>query len=497
MRSLHKLFRSVVIFVVVALTVPCGSELLLSARSPRQSAAGQKGSGKGVVNWPRFRGPDCNPVSDHPRLPVRWSKTENIEWVADVPGVGWSSPVVWGKRIFMTAATSNQPMKQPMLGTDYSNDYLAELRAQGRSTEEINKRLYARDREMPHELEISLMLYCYDLESGKKLWERQVYHGNPHGGRHSKNSHASETPVTDGKRVYVYFTDYGLYAYDFSGKQVWAMALGRHETWRDWGTGASPALHGDRLFVQNDNEQQPFLAAFDTRTGKELWRKPRNLGASRKTGWSTPFVWENGLRTEVVTIGPGAAVSYGLDGNELWRMKRMAQGTVIQSPFAWNNLLFLTSGTPGESTRPIAAVRAGGSGDITPTEPDNRNEHVVWYDRLAGGTYLPTPVIYGNALYAVNDKGIISRHNAATGERAYRTRISAEASTFTASPWAYNGKVFVLSEEGDTFVVDATEEFKLLGVNPLGEFSMASPAIVGDRLLIRTQNHLYSIRNRR
>lgn len=496
MRYFRKLFGSVVALGVVVVMVPSVRRPLLWAGPQTQSASRRASSGKAAANWPQFRGPSSNPVSDNPELPVRWSGTENVEWVAEVPGVGWSSPVVWGKRIFVTAATSEQPMKQPSLGTDFSNEYLAELRAQGLSAEEVNKRLWARDREMPHEIVISLMLYCYDLERGKRLWERQIYHGNPHGGRHSKNSYASETPVTDGKRVYVYFTGYGLYAYDFGGKQVWAAPLERHETWRDWGTGASPALHGKRLFVLNDNEQQPFLAAFDTRTGKELWRKPRSLGANRKTGWSTPFVWENSIRTEVVTVGPGAVVSYGLDGTELWRMNRMAVGT-IQSPFAWNGLLYVTSGTPGEGNRPIAAIRAGGSGDITPPDSENRNEYVAWYDRLAGGTYLPTPVIYQNALYVLTDKGIFSRFDAATGERTYRSRVTPGASTFTASPWAYNGKVFVLSEEGDTFVINAGEQFELLGVNSLGEFSMATPAIVGDRLLIRTQGRLYSIRNRR
>jgi len=496
MRNFRELFRSIMVFGVVALMVPSGGEPLLSAGQKQQLASRRAISDEATANWPRFRGPASNPVSDNPKLPVRWSKTENVEWVTDVPGVGWSSPVVWGDRIFVTAATSQQPMKQPSLGTDYGNEYLAKLRAQGLSAEEINKRLYARDREMPHELVISLMLYCYELKSGKRLLEQQIYNGNPRGGRHSKNSYASETPVTDGKSVYVYFTDYGLYAYDFAGKQVWATPLERRETWRDWGTGASPALHGDRLFVLNDNEQKPFLAAFDTRTGKELWRQPRSLGARGKTGWSTPFVWENTLRTEVVTIGPGAAVSYDLDGAELWRMKRMA-ARAIQSPFSWNDLLYVTSGTPGANNRPIAAIRAGGSGDITPPEPENRNEYVVWYDRLAGGTYLPTPVIYKNGLYVLSNKGIFSRHDAETGERIFRSRVAPNASAFTASPWAYNGMVFALSEEGDTFIINAAEQYELLGINSLGEFSMATPAIVGDRLLIRTQSHLYSIRNRR
>jgi outer membrane protein assembly factor BamB len=487
-------FTQIVALGVAALMSPSLVKSPLAA-GQQQASSGPADSGN-TASWPRFRGPDSNPVSDNPNLPVKWSKTENVEWVADVPGVGWSSPVVWGTRIFMTAATSEQRMKPPSLGTEFSNEYIAELRAQGLSAEEVNKRLWARDREMPHEIVISLMLYCYDLGSGKRLWERQIYHGTPRGGRHVKNSFASETPVTDGARVYAYFTDYGLYAFDFEGTQIWATPFERHATVRDYGTGASPALHRDRLFVLNDNEEQSFLAAFDVRTGKELWRKPRTIEPARKTGWSTPFVWENRLRTEVVTLGPGVAISYGLDGTELWRIKRMG-GVAIQSPFAWNDLLFVTSGTSGDNNKPIVAIRAGGSGDITPSEPENKNEHVAWYERLAGGTYLPTPVIYKNALYVLYDKGILSRFKVDTGERIFRSRIAPEASAFTASPWAYNGKVFLLSEEGNTFVVEAGEEYRLLGVNSLDEFALATPAIVGDRVLIRTRSHLYSIRNHR
>jgi outer membrane protein assembly factor BamB len=449
-----------------------------------------------AAQWPRFRGPDSNPVSENPNLPVSWSKTENVEWVADVPGVGWSSPVVWGKRVFITSATSDKPMKQPSLGVDFSNEYLAELKKQGLSAEEINKKLYERDREMPDEIVISLMLHCYDLETGKPLWARQMYKGRPAGGRHSKNSFASETPATDGKRVYVYLTDYGLFAYDFAGKQSWARPLKSHATTRDWGTGASPALHNDRLFILNDNEEQSFVAAFDTRTGKELWRTPRTVQPARKTGWSTPFVWENRERTELVTLGPAVAISYSLDGKELWRLNRMG-GVAIQSPFAWNDMLFVTSGSGGDDTRPIVAIRAGASGDITLRDEETRNEHVVWYDRVAGGTYLPTPVIYKNALYVLNDKGILSRRNAETGERTYQSRVAPGASAFTASPWAYNGHVFAISEEGDTFVIEAADQYRLVRVNSLDDFSMATPAIVGDRLLIRTQHRLYSIRNRK
>ncbi len=319
-------------------------------------ASSQRANPETPAHWPRFRGPDSNPVSDNPNLPVTWSRTENVEWVADVPGVGWSSPVVWGTRVFLTAATSDQRMKPPSLGTEFSNDYIAELRKQGLSGDEITKRLWARDREMPQDIVISLMLFCYDLESGKRLWERRIYHGNPRGGRHVKNSFASETPVTDGNRVYAYFTDYGLYAFDFDGKPVWATPFERRETIRDYGTGASPALYRDRVFVLNDNEEHSFLAAFDARTGNELWRTHRTVTPARKTGWSTPFVWENRLRTEVVALGPGVAISYGLDGRELWRINRMG-AVAIQSPFAWNDILFMTSGTSGDDNKPIVAIR--------------------------------------------------------------------------------------------------------------------------------------------
>lgn len=466
--------------------------LLLAASAPQSAQA----PADSAANWPRFRGPAANPVAENPNLPVSWSKTENVEWVADVPGAGWSSPVVWGNRVFLTAATSDKPMKQPSLGVDYSNEYLAELRKQGLSAAEINKKLYERDREMPDELEISLMLYCYDLETGKKVWERQMYKGHPAGGRHAKNSFASETPTTDGERVYVYLTDYGLFAYDLAGKEVWATPLKAHATTRDWGTGASATLYKDRLFVLNDNEEQSFVAAFDSRTGKELWRTPRSVQPARKSGWSTPFVWENNLRTELITLGPGVAISYGLDGKELWRVNRQG-GYAIQSPFAWKDLLFITSGAGGDTHRPVLAVRAGGAGDITPPGDETTSEHVVWYDGRAGGTYLPTPVIYKDALYVLNNRGIFARHDPRTGARVYQARVAPGASAFTASPWAYNGLVFLLSEEGDTYVIEAADEYRLVRVNALDDFSMATPAIVGDRLLIRTQHHLYSIRNRK
>jgi outer membrane protein assembly factor BamB len=282
------------------------------------------------------------------------------------------------------------------------------------------------------------------------------------------------------------------------GQPVWSTPLNAYPTIRDYGTGASPALHEDRLYVLNDNEEASFLAAFDKRTGKEIWRTARKFETRRKTGWSTPFVWENSLRTEIVTVGPGAVISYDLDGRELWRLSRMA-AVSIQSPFAANGVLFVAAGSGGDdnSNRPLVAIRPGGSGDITPAEPETKNEYVLWYNRLAGGTYLPTPILFDGAIYILYEKGIFARHDVETGERVYRSRIAPGASAFTASPWAYNGRIFALSEEGDTYVIEAGKEFRLLGVNPLEDWALASPAIVGDRLLLRTRSRLYSIRNDR
>lgn len=479
----HMRYRTTLLMTIAALGAAPFVALALMQSTPT------------AANWPRFRGPGANPVSENPNLPVSWSKTENVEWVADTPGTGWSSPVVWGNRVFITAATSDTPMKQPSLGVDYSNEYIAQLQRQGLSAAEVNKKLWERDREMPEELVIRLALYCYDLETGKKLWEREMYKGHPAGGRQVKNSFASETPTTDGERVYVYLTDYGLFAFDLEGKPAWTTPLKAHATVRDYGTGASASLYKDRLFVLNDNEEESFVAAFDTHTGKELWRTSRTVQPARKTGWSTPFVWENSARAELVTLGPGVAISYNLDGRELWRMNRMG-GYAIQTPFAWNGLLFLTSGAGGDADHPIAAIRPGATGDITPPASGTTDEHIAWFDRTAGGTYLPTPVIYKGALFVLTNTGIISRRNPETGERLYQARVAPGAAAFTVSPWAYNGHVFVTGEEGDTYVIDAgATEYKLVGKNSLDDFSMATPAIVGDRLLIRTQHRLYSIRN--
>ena len=447
------------------------------------------------VAWPQFRGPDSNPVGAHARLAERWSKTENVEWSREIPGRGWSSPIVTGGRVYLTTVTTEGKSKPPQTGTEYSNEYVAELMKQGLSTKEVLERVTARDIELPHEVKLHYFLYCLNLKSGEVEWRKEFHAGRPPGGRHRKNSFASESPVTDGKHVYVYVANLGLWAFDLKGKQVWSTPLAASPIYLDFGTGSSPALAGDLLVIVDDNQKQQYVAAFDKRTGKQVWRTNRDIGGRtepvQRSGWATPFVWRNPLRTEIVTVGPGEAISYDLAGKELWRLSGMAF-TPIPMPFAYGGLLYVDAGRG----KPLFALRPGAAGDVSLKEGQTSNEFVVW-SQPRGGTYLPTPVAYDGAVYALTETGILSRFDAKTGEQTYKTRIDPAATAFTTSPWAYNGKLFCLSEEGQTFVIAAGEKFQLLHVNALDEMAQASPALAGERLLIRTESRLYSIRRGR
>jgi outer membrane protein assembly factor BamB len=446
-------------------------------------------------DWPQFRGPDLNPVGLSKALPDRWSKTENVEWVATIPGRGWSSPIVTGGKVFLTTAVTEGKSKRPQIGTTYSTDYERELRASGLSKEEAEAKLIERDIEMPNEVMLHYWVYRLDLNTGAVDWKRELYSGHPPGGRHRKASFTSETPITDGQAVYVYIGNLGLWAVDLKGKLLWSEKLEAYPTYGECGTGGSPALAGDQIIILNDNEKQPFIASYDKRTGKRLWRTDRNVGDHvRKTGWSTPFVWRNALRTEIVAVGPGAALSYDLEGKELWRLSGMSS-IAIPSPFAYDGLLYLNGGYKSV----LFAVKPGASGDISLKKDagERSNEFVVWSD-AKGGTYLPTPLAYEGAVYVLNEVGILTRFDAKTGAQSYKQRLASDGGSgaFTSSPWAYNGKIFCLDEEGATYVVKAGATFELLRVNSQGEMALATPAIAGDRLLLRTETKLYSIRGK-
>jgi outer membrane protein assembly factor BamB len=418
-------------------------------------------------NWPHFRGPTMNAaVADNPDLPESWSETENVEWATDIPGIGWSSPVVWGNRVFLTTVTSDGEFERPKAG------------------------LYAPNgRPEPPPVQQEWLVYCLDLETGDVVWQRSVMAGMPTFPRHMKNSYASETPATDGERVYVRFGDLGLYAFDMDGQEVWNVQIPFKQTRSDWGSASSPVVHGDRLIVIYDNQEESWIAALDKRTGEEAWRAARDEVST----WATPYIWEHDQRTEIVTSGVNRVRSYDLDGNLLWEMDGRMSWAAIPTPFSSHGLVYVNTGYFGDQHRPAYAIRPGASGDISLADGETSNEYVAWYQPKAGN-YNTSPLVYGDIYYSLLDRGFFESYDALTGEPIYgRQRIKVGAS-FSASPWAYNGKIFAASEQGDTYVLKAGPAHEVLGVNSLGEMIMASPAIVGDRLLIRTESKIYSIK---
>lgn len=447
-------------------------------------------------NWPQFRGPDGSARIEGPSPPTSWTKENNVAWVAEIPGRGWSSPIVWGDKVFLTAAINVAgEFKEPSTGI-YGNDYAAELASQGLSDDEVLNRVVARDIELSSEAEdVRYMVYALDAESGAIVWERSVHEGKPFGGRHRKNTYASETPATDGERLYVYFGNVGLFALSLeSGSLAWRANWEPEPIYLDFGTASSPIVHGDRVYVQNDNQKRSFLAAIDKTNGREVWRVPRGLDDESmiRSGWATPFVWENETRTEIVAVGHSTATSYSTDGRELWRLSGLS-GQATPTPLAGGGLLFVGTGSQGESNRPMFAVRPGASGDISLKEGETSNAFVQWFEPRASA-YTSSPLFYEGRLYVVNDNGILSTFDAKTGERLYRARVGGGGFTFSASPWAYDGQVFYLSEDGDVFATKAGPTYEELWKVSLGEMSLASPAIAGASLYVRTQTKLYCIR---
>jgi outer membrane protein assembly factor BamB len=447
---------------------------------------------RGPNDWPQFRGPGAAGVADAARLPVTWDATTNVAWSVEIPGRGWSSPIVWGDRVYVTSAVNAGGFKQPSTGI-YGNDYVAELTKQGLPPEEVNKRVIARDIELANEVtDVRYLVSALDVRTGKVVWEREAHKGKPFGGRHRKNTYASETPVTDGERIYVSFGgNVGLFCYGMDGSLLWKHLPPPQPIYLDFGTASSPVVHGGRVYVLHDTEAMSTLTSLDARTGKVVWSIDRSSLESRmKSGWATPFVWQTPARTEIVTIGKGLVISYGLDGKELWRMKGMTQAT--PSPVGGGGLLFVGSGSQGEANRPLFAVKPGATGDISLTPGAESNAFVSWFQpRLSG--YTPSPLYYRGRLYVVNDNGIMQVADAATGKELYKARVGGLGNTFSSSPVASDGRIYLLSEDGDTFVLKDGPEYAELAKNSLGEMSLATPAVDATSLYIRTQTRLYRV----
>ena len=413
--------------------------------------------------WPRFRGPGALGVSEQSGLPETWSDTENVAWVTGIAGLGWSSPIVWDDLVVLTSVVSSGEAEAPRGGL-----YLGGER--GVSTDEHR-----------------WLVQGIDAATGAIRWEREVHRGMPPASRHLKNTYASETPVTDGEHIYAYFGNVGLFCLDMDGRLVWSRPFDVVETRAGWGTAASPVLHGNRIYVVNDNHDQSYLVALSKETGAELWRVDRDEG----TNWSTPYVWDHDAGTEIVTTGTGRVRSYDPAGELLWEIGGMSS-IVAPTPFSRFGLLYVSSGYIGDRRRPVFAVRPGARGDLSIADDRPPSESLAWH-LPQGGSYNTSPLVYGDYYYTLLDRGYFTCHDARTGEEVYgRQRIKVGAG-FSASPWAYGGKIYALSEDGDTFVIKAGPEFELLGTNPLNEFTMATPAIAHRSLFIRTASKLYRI----
>jgi outer membrane protein assembly factor BamB len=474
---------------LLALLASLLSAALVIASAPEPSVA-----------WPQFRGPSGAGVLTEGTLPTAWTARDNIAWSANVQGRGWSSPVAWNDTVFVTSAISPGAFKAPSTGI-FGNDFAAELSKQGLSDDEVARRVISRDVELTNESgDIRYMVYAFDSATGKIKWEREAHTGAPFGGRHRKNTYASETPATDGERLYVYFGNVGLFAYSLDGKLLWTAKFDPQPMYLDFGTAASPVVSDGRVFIVHDNDGKSFAAAVDARTGRQLWKVDRDLPSNGPTsGWSTPFIWATNAprgtdkrRTELVVIGRAHAVSYAPDsGKELWRMRGLT-GQSTPSPVAADGLLYLATGSQGESNRPVFAVRPGASGDISLAKGEEHNQFVAWSHPRASA-YTSSPLVYRGRMYVVNDNGILTVFDAKTGKEIYKARAGGSGNTFSASPWAADGKVYLLSEDGDTFVIEAGDKYVELSKNSVGEMSLASPALAAGTIFLRTQTRLYRI----
>lgn len=421
-------------------------------------------------HWPRFRGPSGSGVADSQPLGTSWDATtgQGVVWQAPIPGVGHSSPVVWGEQVFVTTAISSaaQSHYNPKDGgIDPSKDVAV------------------------HEWRVIAL----DKRTGKQLWSRTAHRGVPKVKRHVKATQANATPATDGRVVVASFGSEGLYAYDMKGALLWTQDVGILDPgyWGQpdlqWGYASSPVIHGDLVILQCDIQKNSFIVAFDVMTGKQVWRTERD----EIPGWTTPVIYQGKTRTELVTSGSLYYRGYDPStGRELWRLRDDTQ-VKVPSPVVANELFFLSGGNP--RGRDFYAVRPTATGDISIGEGEERGAHVAWR-KTRGSSYTPTPIVYDGLLYVCNDNGVLTVYDAVTGAQLYTNRIGTTNSTFSASAVAGRGHIYFSSEDGEVFVVKAGPRYELVSVNRMGEALMATPAISDGLLIVRGQQHLFAVR---
>jgi outer membrane protein assembly factor BamB len=430
------------------------------------------GAAISAQNWPSFRGPNASGVAEGQPTPLKWdvASGDNVLWKTPVPGMAVSSPVVWGDRVFVSTAVSGDPNAGIRTG----------LYGDVKPSNDVSMH--------------SWRLLALDKRTGKVLWDRVAHEGVPKTKRHPKSSQASATPVTDGRHVVVSFGSEGLYAYDFDGKLLWTRDLGTlnagwfYDPDYEWGIASSPIIWKNSVIVQCDIQKNSYIAAFDVATGSPQWRTAREEIPS----WSTPTVYERDGRTELVTQATGFTRGYDpATGKELWRLSGNSE-IAIPTPIVGPNLIIVTNGyTP---IQPIYAIKPGATGDITLKKDQTSSESVAW-STPRGGPYIPTPVIYGDHLYVLAITGVLTSYDVRTGQRIYQQRVGMGGS-FSASPVAADGKLYISSEDGDVYVVKAGPQYELQASNSIGEVLMASPAISDGTLFFRGLRNVFAIKEK-
>jgi outer membrane protein assembly factor BamB len=422
------------------------------------------------ARWPSFRGSLASGVADGANLPERWSVAEgtSIKWKAPLAGLAHSSPIVWDDLVIVTTAVSSVP------GATF------------------RRGLYGDGDASPDRSVHEWQLIALDARTGAVRWSRVAHKGEPREKRHIKSTYANQTPATDGRTVVAFFGSQGLYAYDMNGALKWKIDLGVLNAGAydlpeyEWGNASSPIIDDGRVIVQCDVHGRSFVQAFDLASGKSLWRTER----TELPSWATPTVVPGPRGKELVTNAPNRIRGYDpATGQELWTLGGSSKITA-PTPIAARNLVIVTSGRAPE--RPIFAIRPGSRGDLTLAAGTTASDAIAW-SRTQRGPYMPTPVAYGDQLYALSNQGLFDAYAIESGAEIYRQRLPHAGSGFSASPVASDGRLFLASEDGDVFVVKAGPSYELVAKNAMGEPVMATPAIAGQQLFVRTEKQLVAI----
>ena len=423
------------------------------------------------IDWPQFRGIKAAGVSEGHAVPAAWNVAggKGVTWKTPLPGLGLSSPIVWGDLVCLSTSISGQKDAGLKVG------------------------LYGNITPVQDDTQHEWRVYCLDKKSGAVTWQQTAHKGVPKIKRHTKSTHANSTLATDGERVIGLFGSEGLYAYDLKGKLQWKKDLGVLDAGyfkvpeAQWETGSSPVIHDNVVVIQADVQKGSFLAAFDARNGKELWRTAR---ADVPT-WGTPTIHTVKGQTQVIVNGWHHIGAYDFKtGKEIWKLK--GGGDIpVPTPVVNDGFVFITNAHgPGA---PVYAIRETATGDITLAEGTSSNDAVAWSYPRDGG-YMCTPLVYRGLVYIVKYNGVLNVYDAKTGEKKFQERLAGGTSAFTSSPVAADGKVYFASEEGHVLVLKAGPTYELLAENDMGESVLATPAVSEGTLLYRTQGHVMAIR---